>query len=204
MKRHSVFRGNSTMCPASAFRRSRVYRRNPRTQDGASSWRRLNADRRSSHLASSRCSLHGIIFVNCRDPTAIPRAVGDLVSPSISQISELSFAPAVSMRDNSRDGIIARHKRDSDKSLSLCDHWEPRELFSRCYRKAEGFIMLEESRRDSKDNNQACAIFMSYLTFVVLGNVTLSCLLSIRNANNPSYSWRLLALAFAYSLLAYT
>lgn len=82
----------------------------------------LNADRRSSRLVSSHCSLPGIIFVNCHDPTAIPRAVGDPVSLSTSEISELSFAPAVSMRDDSRDGIIARHKRDSDKSVSLCDH----------------------------------------------------------------------------------
>lgn len=76
------------------------------------------------------------------------------------------------MRDNSRDGIIAWQKRDSDKSVSLYDHWGSSRLFSRCYRKAEGFIMLEESHSDGKDNNQACAIFTSFLTFVVLGNVT--------------------------------
>lgn len=124
----------------------------------------------SSRLISSQYSLPGIILVNCHDPAAIPRAVGDLISPSTSQISELSFAPAVLIRDNSRNSIITRHKRDSDKSISLCDYWESSTSFSHCYRKVEGFIMLEES--DGKDNNQACAIFTSFLTFVVFGNVT--------------------------------
>jgi len=47
----------------------------------------------------------------------------------------------MSMRDNSRGDIIVRHKRDSDKSISLCDHWGLRRFFSRCYRKMEGFII---------------------------------------------------------------
>lgn len=45
-------------------------------------------------------------------------------------------------------------------NLFLCAIIEGRSgPLSRCYRKTEGFIMLEESRRDGEDNNQAARNF---------------------------------------------
>jgi len=53
----------------------------------------------------------------------------------------LRLANFLSRGDNSRGDIIVWHKRDSDKSISLCDYWGLRGFFSRCYRKMEGFII---------------------------------------------------------------
>lgn len=126
MKRHLVF-PQRVVCPHSPFAVCAVIEGIPDTER-----RFLTKAECRSTIVSSHCSLPGIIFVNCYDPTAILRAVGDLVSPSTSQISELSFTPARRCQCATTAAMALSH--DTNVTVInrfLCAIIEGREDFSR-------------------------------------------------------------------------